>query len=86
MAQAITIPTHTLTAPLSSDDEQILRQAWANHHQIQAIIDRAKAIGMDVSQHAARAEQHLAFITRALEQFFPTPMTPPPEATADVDG
>jgi len=80
----VNLPTHTLTTPLDSTDEQILRQALANYHQIANIIERAKAVGMDVSQHEARAAQHHGFITRSLEQFFPTTLQPPPQSDEDL--
>jgi hypothetical protein len=79
------LPTHTLTVPLTSDDEQTLRQALANHNRIVQVIQQAKNVGMDVSQHEARSAIHHGFITNALNQFFPT-TTKPPTATDEEMG
>ncbi len=71
------LPAHTLTQPLSTEDEHILRQVLANTHQIAQVIDHAKALGLDTAQHEARAAMHHGFATTALERFFPVTMTPP---------
>ena len=83
MTPSTTLPAHTLTSPLDTADEHTLRQVLANTQHIQQVIGQAKAVGLEVSQHEARANMHHQFATNATRAIFPD-LSQEPAATNGV--
>lgn len=71
MATSNQLPAHSLTMPLSTEDEHILRQILADTRQLMVEIDRAKRLGMEVAHHEQRVGVHEQFASTALSEYFP---------------
>ena len=76
------LPVRPLINPLNSEDEATLRKILHNALAHSDLIERAKACGMDMSEHEARNEMHKHVAGTMIKLFFPPNLTPPDSSNA----
>jgi len=75
------LPVRPIYNPLNAEHEAALRNVVERLKIRRDLIDRAKAVGLDMTQHDDRHAIHHQAATQLLQQFFPQTMTVPDESS-----
>ena len=72
----VEIPVRPVANPLHPEDRDLLERLHERAKAHTDVIQRAKAAGLNVDEHAARNQMHLDVSKALREQFFPVLMSP----------
>lgn len=76
MSEPLKLPVKPLINPLTEQDRIALEHVLARLPEIQDLLHRANACGLDVADRQAKHDMHAIIATKIKEHFFP-PNLPP---------